>query len=40
MFGILMITGSASNFQMSNGEKGLTKNQTKISRPKLDLNSY
>ena len=40
MFGILLITGSASIFQMSEGEKGLTKNQTKISRPKFDLNSY
>ena len=40
MFGILLITGSASIYQMSKGEKGLTKNQTKISRPKFDLNSY
>ena len=40
MFGILLITGSASIFQMSKGEKGLTKNQTKISRPEFDLNSY
>ena len=40
MFGILLITGSASIFQMSEGEKGLTKTHTKISRPKFDLNSY
>ena len=40
MFGILLITGSASIFQMSEGEKGLTKSQTKISKPKFDLNSY
>ena len=40
MFGVLMITGSASIFQISKGEKGLTKNQTKISRPKFDLNRY
>ena len=40
MFGILLITGFASILQMSKGEKGLTKNQTKISRPKFDLNSY
>ena len=40
MFGILLITGSASIFKMSVDEKGLNKNQTKISRPKFDLNSY
>ena len=32
MFGILLITGSASIFQMSEGENGLRKNQSKISK--------
>jgi len=30
MFGILLITGSASIFQMSEGEKGLTKTNQDI----------
>ena len=40
MFGILLITASASVFQLSEGEDGLTKNQREISKPKFDLNSY
>ena len=40
MFGILLITGFASILQMSEGEDGLRKNQTKISKSKFDLNSY
>ena len=40
MFGILLIISSTSIIQMSKGEKGLAKNQTKISKPKFDLNSY
>ena len=40
MFGILLITGSASIFQMSEGDYGLEKNQKKISKSKFDLNSY
>ena len=39
MFGILLITGSASIFHMWEGENGLRKNQTKISKSKFDLNS-
>ena len=40
MFGILLITGFASILQMSEGEKGLRKNQAKISKSKFDLNGY
>ena len=40
MFGILLITGSASIFQMSEGDNGLGKNQKKNSKSKFDLNSY
>tara|TARA_Y100001968_G_scaffold2170_1_gene1848 strand:+ start:396 stop:518 length:123 start_codon:yes stop_codon:yes gene_type:complete len=40
MFGILLITGSDSILQMSEEEKGLRKNQAKISKSKYDLNSY
>ena len=40
MFGILLVTVYASIFQMSEGEKKLTKNQKNISKPKFDLISY
>jgi len=40
MSGILLITDSASILQMSEGENGLRKNQSKISKSKFDLNSY
>ena len=40
MFGILLITGFASILQMTEGENGLRKNQTKISKSKFDLKSY
>ena len=40
MSGILLITGFASTLQMSEGENGLRKNQTKIQKSKFDLNSY
>ena len=40
MFGILLITGSASILQMPEREDGLRKNQAKISKSKFDLNSY
>jgi len=40
MFGILLITGFASILQMSEGEKGLRKKLTKISKSKFDLNNY
>ena len=35
MFGILLITGSASIFQMSVGEKGLTKIKQRYQDPNL-----
>ncbi|AIQ97453.1 hypothetical protein EW15_1361 [Prochlorococcus sp. MIT 0801] len=40
MFGILLITSSASIFHMSEGQNRLSKNQTKVSKSKFDLNSY
>ncbi len=40
MFGIQLITFSASIFKMPEDENGLRKNQTKISKSKFDLNSY
>ncbi len=40
MFGILLTTGFASILQLSEGENGLRKNQTNISKSKFDLNSY
>jgi len=40
MFGILLITGTASIFQISEEGNGLRKKSKKISKSKFDLNSY